>query len=126
MHAAGGQLRLQSRRFAAGQVDDNQAVHAGPGAGGGKPPQAVRQQRVVVAHQYQRRGANPRAQGGGRIQAVLGRDAVPQGDMAGFLYHRPVAHRVAEWNAQFNGVGAGGGQLRRDFQGRVPVGMAHG
>ncbi len=100
------QRRFDFRDFLLGQVDDQQAVDPGFGAGGDGLFESFCQQDIVIGEQDHRRGVFF-PQPGGHVDDLREGGAVAQGDLRGFLDHRAVRHRIGKRHAELDQVGAG-------------------
>mmetsp|Transcript_18585 Transcript_18585/g.74182 ORF Transcript_18585/g.74182 Transcript_18585/m.74182 type:complete len:620 (+) Transcript_18585:561-2420(+) len=115
------------RRLFGRQVDDDEAVNARGFRVGRELLEAVRAERVVVAHQQDRdRQAVRFARCADRLEAVAEADALLQRDFVALLDRRAVGHGVRERHAELDHVGAavferfheGGGFVARGIPAR--------
>jgi hypothetical protein len=108
------------------QVDHDQAVDAGSLGVGDEALDAVDEDRVVVAHQHQRRALVAGAEFAHHLQGLGQRLLGPQRADIGELDGRTVGHRVGEGHAQLDHVGAGVRQALENLQGSLVVGVTGG
>ena len=93
--------------FLGRQVDDDQAIDAGRERIADERVDAVDVDRVVVAHQHDRRGVVGLAELGDHRQGLVERLAGLERALAGRLDARPVGHRIGERHSELDEVGAG-------------------
>ena len=89
------------------QVDDDQPVDAGVDRIGEEAVDAIDVDRVVVAHQHDRRVVVAAAELRGHGQRLRQRLPALQRAQAGCLDRRAVGHRIGERHAELDDVGAG-------------------
>ena len=101
--------RTQLTVVLGGQVDYQQAVDAGFAGIAHEGIRAITIDRIVVAHQHDRRGLILGAELAHHLQGFQLGLAGLEGPHGGGLNGRTIGHRIAEGHAQFDDVGTGGG-----------------
>ena len=106
------------------QIDDDQAVDAGGLRIGEKLVDAIDVDRIVIAHQHQRRGVIVLAEPAHHLQRLLQGHAGLQRAQPGRLDRRTVRHRIGEGHADLDDVGAGLRQRLDDVERGRGIGIA--
>ena len=123
------QPRLERRQaefgvFLGRQIDDDQAIDAGRLRVGEKTLDAIDIDRVVIAHENERRRLVMRAEIGGERQRLGERRAGLERAQARGLDRRPIGHRIGEGHAELDHVGAGRRQRLQDRERSRKIGIA--
>ena len=106
------------------QVDDDEAVDSGFDCVGEEAVDAVNVDRVVVAHQHDRRRVVAAAKPAHEIERLHHGLAGVECAQSGSLDRRAVGHRIGEGHADFDDVGAGLRQGLDDRKRSSRIGIA--
>ena len=126
VEADGRRRQVQLVRLLRRQIDDDQPVDAGLLGIGDERRDAVGIDRIVVAHQHDRRLAVGLAEGGDHAQRAAQRLAGAQRALRRRLDRRTVGHRIGERHAELDQVGARRRQPAQDVHRGAEIGIAGG
>ena len=116
-------MRRQQVGLLGRQVDHDQSVHTRRGGIDAEALRSVGQDRVEIAHQYDRGGIIVGAEIAHHRQGARDGSAGAQRAQAGGLDDRAVRHRVGERHADLDQVGARAGHAAQDGHGGGGIGV---
>jgi hypothetical protein len=122
---AGGEGRIEELVILLGrQIDDDETVDAASLGIGEEGRHAVAVDRVVIAHQHDRRRVVIPAKLAHEIERAAQGHAGLQRAQPRRLDRRPVGHRIGEWHAELDEIGARRGQAAQQRQRGRRIGIA--